>query len=173
MGHEQTLSVQYALTRSEVLRSFLCSLVASARFRGTIIFYSVVVGGFTLLFRAPLLRSVAVKDALAAVATAACVPVFIAFWVFIRAKTAQRTLTISHDGISTEIGRLKGEIPWNSVAVVQETPQFVLVSGTTGNAFFIPRRAFSGIEHQRGFVTALKDWMQATRVAAQSSELPD
>ena len=173
MGHEQTLSVQYALTRSEVLRSFLSSLVESTRFRRTIIFYSFVVGAFTLLIRATPLGSVTVNDVIAAAATAACVPVFIALWVFIRAKTAERTLTISHDGISTEIGRLKGKIPWNAVAVVKETPQFVLVSGTTGNAFFIPRRAFSGIEHQRGFVTALKDWMQATHLTVQPSKLPD
>jgi hypothetical protein len=161
MGHEQTFSVQYALTRSEVLRSFLRSLAESPRYRGTIILYSVVVGASTLLIRATPLRSVTVKDAIAALATAAGVLVFIALWVFIRAKTSQRTLTISQDGISTEIGRLKGQIPWNRVKIVKETPQFVLISRTNGNAFFIPHRAFSGIEHQRGFVTALKDWMQA------------
>jgi len=111
MGHEQTLSVQYTLTRSEVLRSFLRSLAESPRYRSTIILYSVAVGASTLLIRATPLRSVTVKDAIAAVATAAGVLVFIALWVFIRAKTGQRTLTISQDGISTEIGRLKGKIP--------------------------------------------------------------
>lgn len=114
-----------------------------------------------MLICATPLRSVMVKDAIAAVATAAGLLVFIALWVFIRAKTGQRTLTISQDGISTEIGRLKGEIPWNTVKIVKETPQFVLISRTNGNAFFIPHRAFSGIEHQRRFVTALEDWMQA------------
>lgn len=140
---------------------FCVSLAESPRYRSTIILYSIAVGASTLLIRATPLRSVTVKDAIAAVATAAGVLVFMALWVFIRAKTGQRTLTISQDGISTEIGRLKGKIPWKTVKIIKETPEFVLVSRTNGNAFFIPHRAFSGIEHQRGFVTALKDWMQA------------
>jgi hypothetical protein len=40
-------------------------------------------------------------------------------WLFIRAKTALRTLTVA-GGISTQIGRLKGDVPWDKVKAVTD-----------------------------------------------------
>ena len=161
MSLEESLSVQYTLTRGEVLRSFLRSVAESPKYRRTMILYSFVIGVSTLLIRVTPLRSATVKDALVALAVSVGILVFIPLWIFVRAKTAQRILTISRDGISTEIGRLRGQIPWDKVKIVKETPQFVLISRSNGNAFFIPQRAFSGSEHQRRFVSALTDWMRA------------
>jgi hypothetical protein len=100
-------------------------------------------------------------DAIGAAAWAVGTLFFVPLWLFISGKTGKRTLTISSDGISTQIGRLRGQVPWNKVRVVTETPQFVLIVGTTGNAFFIPHRAFAGLEHQGHFVAEIKRWMAA------------
>jgi len=37
----------------------------------------------------------------------------------------------------------------------------VLIVGTTGNAFLIPERAFSGPEQRAQFVREIKDWKKA------------
>ncbi len=61
-------------------------------------------------------------------------------------------------GISTEIGSLKGQIPWSKVKEATSTNRFVLIVGVTGNAFFIPSRAFTGPEQQGQFMTHIGQW---------------
>jgi hypothetical protein len=46
--------------------------------------------------------------------------VFLPFWLFIRGKSAKRALTISPEDIYTEIGSLKGKIPWSRIANVRK-----------------------------------------------------
>lgn len=159
MSEESSLTVEYALTRGEIFGSFWRSVAQSPKFRNTILFYSVGIGLFTLLLNAIPSRSLTFKDIVAALAFAIVSPVLISLWVFIRGKTAKRTLTVSRDGISTEIGRLKGQVPWGKVRLVTDTPEFVLIARTNGNAFFIPHRAFTGTEHRGRFLTEIKAWM--------------
>jgi hypothetical protein len=158
---EHSLCIEYALTRSEIFRSYLRSLAESPRFRRTIIIYSVAFGIFDLILRVILERSFTVRDIISAAAWAVGLFVFLPLWIFIRGKTTKRTLTISQDGISTEIGRYKGQIPWNKISIVTEAPRFILIARTNGNAFFIPGRAFSGVEHRQHFLTEMKGWIKA------------
>lgn len=162
---EQWLTVEYALTRPEILRSFLHSVAEVPKYRVTILLYSAAIGVLTLLLRATLSQSLALKDVIIAVAYAAGFLVFIPLWTLVRGKTANRTLTVSRDGISTEIGRLSTHVPWDKVKVVADTPQFVLIGRTNGNAFFIPNRAFSGPEHRRHFLTEVRGQMQGSSQA--------
>lgn len=76
-------------------------------------------------------------------------------WIFVRAKTGERTLTISSWGILTSIGRVRGEVPWAKVKAVRDTGNHILVVGTSGNAFFIPTRAFDGASHRDQFLTEI------------------
>lgn len=161
-AEEYCLTVEYALTRREIFQFFLYSFAKSPKFRGTILSYSAIIGILTLLIRAIPSRSLTLKDVICAVAYAVGFIVFIAMWVFIRGKTAKRTLTVSGAGISTEIGRLRGQIPWEKVEVITDTPQFVLIARTNGNALVIPNRAFSGPEHRSQFLSKIKGWMPAT-----------
>ena len=64
-----------------------------------------------------------------------------------------------------EIGSLKAQIPWRKVKVILETDRYVLVSRASGNAFFIPSRAFSGPEQKAAFVTKIKHWARASGTA--------
>jgi len=155
----QLLTVEYALTRREIFQSYLRSLAESPKFRRTIILYSVVFGIFNVFLSVILSRSLTLGDVLGGVAGAVGLFIFIPLWIFIRAKTTKRTMTVSREGISTEIGKYKGQVPWNKISIVTETPRFVLIARTNGNAFFIPDRAFSGAEHRQHFVTEIGGWM--------------
>jgi hypothetical protein len=83
---------------------------------------------------------------------------FMPVGLFLRAKTDERTLTVSPEGISTEIGSLKGQIPWRKVDAVTDTGPHVLVVGTTGNAFFIPNRAFREPGQKAEFLALIERW---------------
>lgn len=76
---------------------------------------------------------------------------FLLFWVFLRAKTKQRTLSITDQGIHTEIGTIKADSPWSTVKEVKDLGHYMLVVNRTGNAFFIPLRAFNDSEHRNLF----------------------
>jgi len=86
---------------------------------------------------------------------------FLPVMLFLFGKTSLRTLTISPEGITTQIGSLKGEVPWKKVRVVTSTSEHVLVVGTTGNAFFIPVRAFKGAEDLDRFLAQIAEWCNA------------
>jgi hypothetical protein len=171
MIEEHFLTIEYASTRREIFRSFLRGVAQSPKYRRTILLYSVAMGVMTLLIRRTISRSFTLRDAMGAVAGAAGFLVFIPIWVFIRGKTAKRTLTISRDGISTEIGRLKGQVPWDNARVVTDTPRFVLTARTNGNAFFIPDRAFSGSDTE--ITSLMKFEAGCTRTRNRQSRAED
>jgi hypothetical protein len=136
-------------------------MARSPKFLGAIILYSVAIGMMRLLIQTTILRSLTLKDGMNAVTWALCSLILFPIWTFIRGKTTRRTLTASSNGISTEIGRIKGQIPWDKVRVVKDASQFVLIMRTNGNAFPIPRRAFAGPEQQSHFVTEIRSWIRA------------
>lgn len=153
-----SLTVEYGLTRREIFLSFLCSLAQSAQFRRTMLLYAVAAALAALVIRAAVLRSFTPMDALIAVAWGLGYLVLISVWVTIRGKTAKRTLTVSCGGISTEIGRIKGKIPWTKVRSVSDHSKFVLIARTNGNAFFVPNRAFSSPGQRNEFLAKIRDW---------------
>ena len=153
------MTIKYTLTRTELVRSYLQSMAGSARFRRTILIYSAAVGVFSLVVRGVLYRAVTSRDILAALAWMAGVFVFMPLWLFLRGKTAKRTLTVSAEGISTQIGSHKGDIPWSNVKVVADVSRHVLIIvGATGNAFLIPNRAFQGPDQRAQFLTQIDSW---------------
>jgi YcxB-like protein len=152
------MTIEYALTRIEIVQGFFRSLVSSRRYLATVVFYALVMSGVVLVSRGAFSRSLTLKDAVTAAVAAGGFMIFLPAMLFIRGKTAKRSLTVSSEGMSTEIGSLKAQIPWRKVKVIVGTDRYVLVSRANGNAFFIPSRAFSGPEHQAEFVTKIRDW---------------
>ena len=160
-GIEHSITIEYALTRREILWSFLQGLAESPKFRTKILLFSAAIGMSGLLPKAILSRSLTLKDTIDAAGWAVGSIAFIALGVSVFGKTARRTLTISPNGISTEIGRLTGQVPWNKVKEVTECTQSVLIVGRNGNAFFIPNRAFADLDHRSQFLAEIKRWMHA------------
>jgi hypothetical protein len=79
-------------------------------------------------------------------------------WVFLRAKTKVRTLSISEQGIQTEIGRIKADYPWTKVKQIKDVGQYLLVVNRAGNAFFIPNRAFTTAQARTEFLELANEW---------------
>jgi hypothetical protein len=147
----ENLTIEYALARGEMVRAFLQGLGSSVKFRIIILRTAAAFGLFIVLLRATLMRSVTLQDVLIGVAWSFGFLILLPVLLFIRGKTARRVLTVSPDGISTEIGSLKGSAPWRKIKVISDTGQFILVANMLGNAFFIPNRAFSGPEQRAWF----------------------
>jgi hypothetical protein len=162
IAEEHEITVEYALTRDEVVRGLLRSVAESPKYRGKILLYSVGIGLLMLLFRGMFSRSATPRDVMIAVAWAMGYLLFLLFWMFIRAKTSKRTLKVSRGGMWTEIGRMRKQYSWKHIGEVTDTRQFILIALTNGNAFFIPHRAFPEIEQRGQFLTEARRWKQAS-----------
>jgi hypothetical protein len=152
------VTIKYALTRPEIVRSYFHSLTASRKFLAMIVIYSVGLGLLPMLLNGAFSRGLETHDVIVAFAWMLGAFTFMPLWLFLRGKTSERTLTVSQDGISTQIGSMKGEIPWSKVKLVADADEHVLIVGATGNAFFIPGRAFQGAEQKCEFVEQIKAW---------------
>jgi len=155
------MTIKYALTRGEIVQSYFRSLSPSPKFLSMILIYSIGLGVLFLAIGGAFSRPLTARDVLTAFAWAIGGFLFMPLSLFVRGKTEERTLSVSAQGISTEIGARKGEVPWGKVRLVENAGHHVLIVGTTGNAFLIPERAFSGPEQRAQFVREIKDWKKA------------
>jgi hypothetical protein len=150
------MRVRYALTRAEIVRGLFLGLLRSPRLLTIILLASFWPGFLYLFMDGALSRGLSEGDIRVALEITVAVFCFLPLWVFIRGKTAERTLAVTEDGISTRIGSLSGQVPWAKVKTVTDAGAYVLVIGTTGNAFFIPERAFSGPDHKAEFLSEIQ-----------------
>jgi drug/metabolite transporter (DMT)-like permease len=98
------MTIEYALTRAEVPQGFFESLRSSPKYVVLILFCSAVFGAYSLLLRGALFRHLMLRDIIIACIWAVGLLILMPLGMFVRAKTAKRTLTISPDGIYTQIG---------------------------------------------------------------------
>lgn len=121
-----------------------------------------LIGALVLLMRVAASRSVGARDVLVAAAWALGALFFMPLWVFIRGKTARRTLTISPGGIYTEIGNLRAQVPWHKIKLVKPAEQYIVIAKLGGNSFFIPQRAFSRSDERDQFLADIDRWIKPT-----------
>jgi YcxB-like protein len=167
LWEQVSMTIEYALTRTEIVQGFFRSLASSPKYLLTILLYALTMSGIVLVSRGAFSRSLTLTDAISAALAAGGFFIFLPAMLFIRGKTTRRSLTASSEGMSTEIGSLKGQISWRKVKVIVGTDRYVLVSCANGNAFFIPSRAFSSPEYQAEFVAKIQGW--ATLPAANQN----
>lgn len=74
-------------------------------------------------------------------AITACI--FLALYPMIRFKPQERTLVIGPDGLSTTIGRKRGQRAWSVICEVTPADGGVVMKTSKSNAFIIPARAFA------------------------------
>ena len=98
------MTIKYALTRTEIVRSYCQSLASSRKFLAMIVIYSVTLGLLPLLLSGSFSRSVETHDLIVAFAWMLGGFTFMPVWLFLRGKTSERTLTVSQGGILTRIG---------------------------------------------------------------------
>jgi len=155
------MTIQYALTRTEIATGFFRSVRTSPKFLVTVCCYAACCSGLFLAASGSFSRPFEPQDAFKAVFAAVAFFLFMPAYLFLRGKTSLRTLAISPEGISTEIGKMKAQRPWSYVKTVSETDGHVLIASAIGNAFFIPNRAFSNPEQKTEFVAKIKAWKSA------------
>jgi hypothetical protein len=152
------MTIKYSLTRAEIVRFFLQGLGKSPRLLAIVLIFVLWPGMFSLINGGAFSRPLTASDIRVTFAwTIAACSIFL-FVIFIRSKTEERTLSVSQEGISTEIGSITGQVPWNKVKVITDAGQYVLIVRTNGNAFSIPNRAFSGPEQKQQFITQISRW---------------
>jgi hypothetical protein len=137
------MTVTYSLTRVEVLRTFLYALPRSPRILTLVIGTSCLMALLSLSGAHVLPRGLSLHDSISAFLWFVGTFCFMPVWVFLRAKTNQRLLTISEQGFHTEIGRIRADCPWSKVKEVKDVGPYLLMVSWIGNALFIPSRAFT------------------------------
>lgn len=155
------MTIQYSLTRSENVRGFLRGVRTSTRLRTTLFVYSAAIAVIVSASGGVFSRPLTVQSLATVLAWAVGAFIFMPLWLFIRAKTALRTLTIAPDGISTQIGSLKGDVPWDKVKTVTDAGPYVIITRANGNSFLIPNRAFAGPDQQAQFLSDVEAWRRA------------
>ena len=80
-----------------------------------------------------------------------------------RFKPQSRTITVGTSGVTTVVGRKSGKISWKNIRSVTEERGYVVIQGSSGNAFIIPPRAFETPAAQATFVATAKERVAATR----------
>jgi hypothetical protein len=92
------------------------------------------------------------------------VPVFLLIlYPQLRFKPQPRTVTIGTSGITTAVGQKSGRISWRNIRSVTEDRGYVVVQGSSGNAFIIPPRAFETPEAGAELVATMKKRVAAAK----------
>ncbi|HEV2464357.1 MAG TPA: YcxB family protein [Acidobacteriaceae bacterium] len=159
------MTIEYALTRTEIVQGYFRGLKASPKFLFIVLFYFAVLAILILASTGAFSRPLTLVDAIIFVAIVVGSIPLLSLVLFVRAKTSKRSLTISPEGISTSVGKLQGQTPWRKIKVVSVTDEIILIAGANGNAYFIPNRAFSSPGQRSEFVDKVRNWMNAPEPA--------
>ena len=152
------MTINYALTRSEIVRVFFAGIGRSPRILTIVLVFSLLPGMASIATAFASGRMFITRDALVAIAWTLGMFCFVIALVFMRGKTEERTLSISQQGISTQIGSMDGRVPWNKVKEIKDSGTYILIVGRSGNSFFVPSRAFRAPEERERFLSEIRRW---------------
>ena len=153
--------IRYSLTRLEVVRTYLFVIPRSPRIALLALIICAWPGLVHIATSAIFSHSLGAGDILYALLSGICIFLLLLAWVFLRAKTGERRMSLSDQGIQTEIGTRKATCAWGKVKQVRDLGSYILIVTRTGNAFFIPERAFPNSSEKAAFVTALMQYRKA------------
>jgi hypothetical protein len=108
-------------------------------------------------------RQVASDDVVSSLIFGAVLAVAFLALVRFRTKKDERVLSIAPEGIQTSIGKLSGAIEWKRIASVDETPEYIFITGKSGNGFAIPSRAFANGAERAKFLGQMAEYRRAAR----------
>jgi hypothetical protein len=81
----------------------------------------------------------------------------------LRTKKDKRTLSIQPDKLSTQIGKLSGDVPWAEVDSLYVTDEHIFLIRKNMNGFAIPRRAFVDKTQRDEFIRLCEQCIQTAR----------
>ena len=146
-----SLEVSYICTPADIRAVWSYSWTNSSRFRSIVLLLSGIIPVLLLAVAAYIGQLNSIVIAIAVVDFPLNI-MLLRLTLPLLTKTGQRTLSISPDGIFTEIGNMKATIPWSKVADVFDTDTHVFVIGKSANAFAIPLSAFSHPDDRIKFI---------------------
>lgn len=79
----------------------------------------------------------------------------------VRTKKDKRTLSIQPDKLSTQVGKLSGEVPWAKVDSLHVTDEHIFLIRKNMNGFAIPRRAFVDETQRQEFIRLCQEYMRS------------
>ena len=152
------MTINYALTRAEILRVFLVALTRSPRIFAIVLCFSLFPGAASVAAASLSSGAITIHEVTIAVAWTIGMFCLVVVMVFLRGKTAERTLSVSEQGLSTQIGSMNAQRPWSQVKEIQDSGSYILIVSKSGNSFFVPSRAFSGPDERNQFLSAIVHW---------------
>ena len=159
------LTVEYALSRREIVRGYFYSWRYSASFRWRMMFVALAVGLLSVGERWLVTGAVGASDLRAGLLWAIGLFVFMPFWFALRLKREKRSLELSDGGLDTVIGDRALHVPWSALAAVVDAREFVIIARRNMNAFYIPARAFADGQERARFVASAKSSLEKHRRA--------
>jgi len=169
------MTIRYALSRGEVASGYFYGWKYSSAFRRRMLLLAALVGLISIAIRYLGFGTLTNGDVLRGAIWSAGLLLFMPAWLALRAKTQERVLELTADGIRTTIGERSATIPWPMISFVSDAKTFIIVGGKNMNAFFIPIRTFDGNEAKGRFITEVLSHVPANsrcsrRAAAASND---
>ena len=59
------------------------------------------------------------------------------------------------------MGSIDARLTWTNVKEVKDSGTYILIIGHSGNSFFVPSRAFRGVEERTEFLSEIRRWHRA------------
>lgn len=81
----------------------------------------------------------------------------------LRTKKDKRILSIQPERLSTQIGKLRGDVPWTKMDSMHVTDEHIFLIRKNMNGFAIPRRAFVDEGQRTEFIRLCEQYMETTR----------
>jgi hypothetical protein len=79
----------------------------------------------------------------------------------LRTKKDKRTLSIQPDRLSTQVGKLSGDVPWIKMDSLYVTDDHIFLIRKNMNGFAIPRRAFVDETQRKEFIRLCEQYIHA------------
>jgi hypothetical protein len=82
----------------------------------------------------------------------------------LRTKKDKRTLSIQPDKLSTQVGKLSGDVPWIKMDSLYVTGDHIFLIRKNMNGFAIPRRAFVDETQRKEFIRLCEQYIRAQEI---------
>jgi hypothetical protein len=159
------MTIKYTATPADVGALYSYCWRNSAYFRRRLIFNSVLVGLAIIAIPFFVDGKVGKSDIVIALSVTVAFPFVVPLIAKLRTKKSQRTLSISANGIHTQIGTKTGDIPWARVAELFVTEEHIFLLGRNLNGFCIPRTAFSNAPDREDFIGLCRPYLSARKTS--------
>jgi YcxB-like protein len=142
------MTVEYTLSRGEVVKGYLYSWKYLPSFRYQMLILALGIGLLVVFERWLLTGGVRASDLRVGMFWGVGLFLFMPIWFALRNKRQRRRLEVSDAGIVMVMGGRTMSVPWSALSTVSDAKEFVIIARRNMNAFYIPKRAFTD-DHER------------------------